>query len=262
MNDPSEKGTGEDSESQLLWAHPGQPLGPACGPAPPYPSTDLSLPLTEVGGAHTNREGGEDPVWREAPGLVELVVDVTVRCSMLHTVSSLKQHIQGTFFCMNWGGRAAPEGPSPTEAPMESITLMLPHPTGGLLLLGPGLAVLPKTLPPATPTLEKPPRSPGGLAAQTHPIDILPWRLLPLSISALRSSPRPSSSVPTPARCLFHTQRCLIHTQGRQWGGVAHGSQSFHRVPAVAEGERHCAGAGRPPPSLGSVYSWVSYLHS
>lgn len=46
---------------------------------------------------HPLREGGEDPVSREAPGLVELVVDVTVE--VLHAPHRvlLEQHIQGTF---------------------------------------------------------------------------------------------------------------------------------------------------------------------
>lgn len=161
---------------------------------------------------------------------------------MLHTVSSLSSTYRGLFFCMNWGGRAAPEGPSPTEAPMESITLMLPHPhRGPASPRRPGLAVLPKTLPQQLLPLRSPPRSPWGAAAQTHPIDILPWRLLPLSISALRSSPRPSSSVPTPAVPVPHPEMPDPHPKGDKLGwGVAHGSQSFHRVPAVAEGERHC----------------------
>ena len=105
----------------------------------------------------------------------------------------------------------------------------------------PGLAVLPKTLLQQLLPLRSPPRSPWGAAAQTHPIDILPWRLLPLSISALRSSPRPSSSVPTPAVPVPHPEMPDPHPKGDKLGwGVEHGSQSFHRVPAVAEGERHC----------------------
>lgn len=68
MNDPSEKGTGEDSESQLLWAHP-EAAPPRDLPVAqhPYPNTDPHpFPSPSGRGTHRNREGGEDPVSREA----------------------------------------------------------------------------------------------------------------------------------------------------------------------------------------------------
>ena len=68
------------------------------------------------------------------------------------------------------------------EAPTESITLMLPYPHRGPASPRlPGLALPPETLPQQLLPLRSPPRSPWGAAAQTHPIDILPRRLLPLA---------------------------------------------------------------------------------